>query len=84
MKGYIAVVTRIGDRYRAETLGIPACACEAATAEAAIHGAQQVFQRRIQELRRIGRLLPAPRPAPDLMIEVRRRRAVGGACFVPR
>jgi len=77
MAGYIVLVHRQAEAYRAEVVDLPACAVRAPTVEQALHGAQGALRRWIAA----GRALPDPRPLRDMLMEGRPGSVVAAACL---
>lgn len=77
MAGYIVLVHRQDEAYRAEVVDLPACAVRAPTVEQALHRAQKALRRWAAT----GRDLPTPRELQDMLHRGRQGSVVAAACL---
>ncbi len=82
MKGYIALVLRqSGGGYRVDFPDLPGCRASGRSVDEALAKARAALKLYAARLYRRGLVLPAPRPADDVLAEEAKHGAVAGACI---
>jgi predicted RNase H-like HicB family nuclease len=82
MKGYIALVLRQpGGGYRVDFPDLPGCRASGRSVDEALAKARAALKLYAARLYRRGLVLPAPRPADDVLAEEAKHGAVAGACI---